>query len=421
MRARGVIIVALCLLATIAPGPAVVAQDDGLADDRAAIQELLDRRAAAFMARDRAGFMATIDPSAGAFARRQARMWRFSEAVPFESYRYYVDWARFGDLVRPSDARRYSGAGSVSIPLTQERYRLKGFDEVEAVEDVYFTFVARDGAWLIAADDDLDDIGLLSVRHPWDLGPLIATRSEHFLGLGPPCANDGGPCADQDLLARAEEALDRLDSTWTASWNDQVILVVPPSGDALARMLQASFDPNDFVAFAYSTVDPVDLSYTGDRIIVNPAVIAGRPPADVLRILAHELLHVATRDVAGAFIPLFVDEGLAEYVGYGGAPGLAYFDAIVAGGSFDEKLPEDFEFSTGSTGDIYLSYQESQSAVAYFIDRWGMARFTKFYRRLGRARLTPGLATWHTDRALKRTIDMGLAGFEKAWASSIGA
>jgi hypothetical protein len=363
--------------------------------------------------------MATIDPESRSFARRQAEMWRYSEAVPLKTYRYVVDWARLGDLVRPSDEKRYPGAESVSIPLTQERYRLKAFDEAEAVEDVYFTFVKRDGEWLIAGDDDLDDIGLMSVRHPWDLGPLVATRSEHFLALGPACDNDGAYCADQDLLARAEDALDRLTPTWTVPWNDQVILVVPPSGEALARMLQASFDPNDFVAFAYATVDPADLSYTGDRIIVNPAVMAGRPSNDVLRILAHELLHVATRDVAGAFIPLFIDEGLAEYVGYGGAPGLAYFNAVVAAGLFDEKLPEDFEFSTGSADDIYLSYQEAQSAVRFFIDRWGFARFTKFYRRLGRVRVAPGLASWHADRALERTIGMELRGFEKAWASSI--
>lgn len=412
---------AVCCLIALAIPSAAGAQSSAGSSDRAAIQALLDRRAEAFLDRDRAAFLATIDPASRTFVRRQAQLFRYSGAVPFKTYRHVVDWARLGDLARPSDAKRYQDAEAVSIPLTQERYRLKAFDEAEAVEDMYFTFVKRDGEWMIAADDDLDDIGLMSARHPWDFGPLIATRSEHFLALGPACSNDGAYCADQDLLARAEDALDRLTPTWRVPWNDQVILVVPPSGGALARMLQASFDPDDFVAFAYSTVDPDDLSYTGDRIIVNPAVIAGRPPNDVLRILAHELLHVATRDVAGAFVPLFIDEGLAEYVGYGGAPGLAYFNAIVAAGRFDEKLPEDFEFSTGSAGDIYLSYQEAQSAVRFFIDRWGFARFTTFYRRLGEASLVPGLASWHTNRALKRTIGMGLRGFEKAWASSIGA
>lgn len=416
MRAVGVV-VALALLLAPVRIPEARAQPD---DDRAEIQALLDRRAEAFLERDRATFMATIDPGAHAFRIRQARAWRYSTDVPLESYRLVADWARYGDLARPSDRRRYPDAEAIVIPLTQERYQIRRFDEAEAVEDVYFTFVERDGEWLIGNDTDLDDVGFLSVRHAWDLASLTTIRSDHFLGLGPPCGGSLGSCANESLLAIAEEALARLERSWTRPWNDRVILIVPPSGGALRRMLQATFDPNDFVAFAYFTVDPDELHYSGDRIIVNPAVMARRPHADVLRILAHELLHVATRDVAGPFVPLFVDEGLAEYAGYGGTPGLGYFDAAVAAGLFDGKLPEDFEFSTGTGDDIYLSYQKAQSAVRYFIRRWGLERFTRFYGRLGRARLTPGLATWHVDRTLKKVIGMRLGGFEKAWASSIG-
>src|SRR5687767_11317970 len=143
-------------------------------------------------------------------------------------------------------------------------------------------------------------------------------------------------------------------------------------------MLQATFDASKFVAFAYSTIDPESLGYTGDRIIVNPSVIAGRPREDVVTIMAHELLHIATRDASGPFVPLFADEGLAEVAGYGETPGLGYFDAIVSGGGFDSALPEDFQFSTGTANDIYLSYQEAQSAVRFFINRWGLRRFVAF-------------------------------------------
>jgi hypothetical protein len=137
--------------------------------------------------------------------------------------------------------------------------------------------------------------------------------------------------------------------------------------------------------------------------------------------MAHELLHIATRDASGPFVPLFVDEGFAELAGYGDTPGLEYFDAIVAGGGFDSRLPEDFQFSTGTGNDIYMSYQEAQSAVRFFYDRWGPKEFIRFYKRVGRARIVEGLATWHVERALRSTIGMGLRGFEKAWASSIGS
>lgn len=389
------------------------------ADTRAAIQELLDRRARAFLDRDRDAFLATIDRGATAFKARQRRLFDYSGDIPFAEYRLVADWSRYGDLARARDLDAYEGASSVVIPLTQERYRIRGFDDQDAVEDAFYTFVERDGEWFIGDDTDLDDIGLLTVRHPWDFGELVTIRSRHFLALGPPCAAAGTLCADRYLLDIAEEALQRTNATWSVRWANRVVLVVPPSDEALQRMLQATFDAAKFVAFAYSTVDPESLTYTGDRILVNPSVIAGRPRDDVVTIMAHELLHIATRDVSGPFVPLFADEGLAEVAGYGDLPGLEFFDAIVAGGGFDSTLPEDFQFSTGSGTDIYLSYQEAQSAVRFFIDRWGREKFIRFYERLGRARVTEGLATWHVERALRRTIDIGLSGFEKAWASSI--
>lgn len=411
---------ALCvaaLLALLVPGDAHTSPAH---DDRAAIQELLDRRAEAFLAGDEEAFAATIDPEARRFRRAQLRMLRYASSIPFSSYRLVADWTRYGDLARPVDRKSHPGAESIAIPLTQERYRVAGFDDAPAVEDVYYTFVRRDAAWYIGSDSDLDDIGLYSVRHPWDFQPMTTTRSDNFLVLRPRCSVDCGPLHD-DLLPLAERALARLDDSWPVAWSRNVVMVIPPSDAALARMLQASFDPGKFVAFAYATIEPDDLSYTGDRIIVNPSVIAGRGEDEVLRILTHELLHVATRELAGPFIPLFIDEGIAEFAGFGGERGLAYLDAVVGSGAFDHRLPEDFTFSSGSGEEIYLSYQEGQSAVRYFIDTWGMKRFVAFYKRLGRQRVTTGLAGWHVERALRNTIGIGLRGFEKRWASSIAS
>lgn len=339
--------------------------------------------------------------------------------IPFASYRLVTDWARYGDLARARERSKYTDVDDIAIPLTEERYRIRGFDRLDAVEDVFFTFVRRDDEWFVAEDSDLEDVGIFSVRHAWHFAAPTIVKSRHFLGLGPPCGAVPGPCIE-DLLPMAEEALERVDRAWKAPWRHRVVLMVPPSDAALKRMLQATFDPADFVAFAYSTVDPRDLSYRGHRIIVNPPVIAGRPRDQVVTIMAHELLHVATRSLSGPFVPLFVDEGIAEAAAHFDLDGsLGFFDAIVAGGSFDEKLPEDFQFSTGTATEIFLSYQESLSAIEYFINRWGLDRFTRFYERLGRARLSPGLASWHVERALRSTIGMGLERFEKAWASSI--
>ncbi|MDP9068757.1 MAG: hypothetical protein M3N53_10510 [Actinomycetota bacterium] len=411
---------ALSLAATLPEAPAS-AQPPVAEGDRAAIQALLDRRALAILDGDRAAFMSTVGGWSEDFVARQKTLFRGLQDVPLSSFRYRLAWERRGDLVRRSDVRRYPGAERVSIPLTEERYRIEGFDRREAVEDLYYTYVKQNDEWLIAEDTDLDDLTLYSARHLWDFGALETERSEHFLMFSHPCRNCDR--LGDDFLSLAEQGLARARRYWQGPWNERIVVLVPRSGKQLERMIQSTFDLDNFVAFAYSTVDGTDgVDYTGHRIIPNPRAFSGRASESVLQILAHELLHVATRDSAGPFVPVFVDEGFADYVGHDAAPGaLAFFNSDVAAGLFNGELPEDFEFTIGGGTEIYRSYQKSQSAIRYFIDRFGLTAFNRFYRRLGRVEIAAGTARFHIDRALRATTGIGYTAFQEAWTSSIGA
>jgi hypothetical protein len=121
-----------------------VAHPQGVASaesDRGAIQQLLDRRAAALLARDKDSFMATIAQMSPAFVKRQSHLFDWMAGVPLASYRLTADWAKFGDLVRDMDKARYPEAEAVAIAVTEERYRLKGIDRAPAAEDILYTFV----------------------------------------------------------------------------------------------------------------------------------------------------------------------------------------------------------------------------------------------------------------------------------------
>ena len=353
-------------------------------------------------------------------ARQQAFFDRIVE-LPLRSYRLVAAWHRYGDLVRPSDRDRYEGAEDVSIPLTEERYRIAGFDRGEAIEDMYFTFVLRDGSWKIAEDTDLDDLTLYSGRHLWDFGPIETERSEHLLQLAHPCGDAGCPSTSHDYLPLAEQALARVERFWSPKWNNNMVLLIPDDQEELGRLIQATFDLDAFVAFAYSSIDVSDgVEYTGHRMILNPRAFEGRSSETVIRILAHEMLHVASRYSAGPFIPYFIDEGLAEYVGTAADPAtLDLFRRDVAAGLFDGKLPEDYQFTVGPPTDIFGSYQKSYSAVLFFVERWGLPAFTRFYRTLGAKQIVPGTADYHVSAAMKKVIGLDLDGFEKAWADSI--
>ena len=365
--------------------------------------------------------MATVSRADRAFAARQRRLFRWAAEVPFTWYRLVPKWDLLGDLARPSDRRRYPDADGVSIPLTQERYTLGRYDAREAVEDLFLTFVKEDGRWLVASDEDLADVGLLSSRHLWDFGPVVEQNSAHFSLLSHPCGSDAG-CAKlpPDLLPLAERALRRVEGLWPAPWRKSVVMLAPTTQSELAEMLQVTFELDDFVAFATSTVDiESGFEYGGHRVILNPVALAGRSSDSVLAILSHELLHVATRTWSGPFVPTVVEEGIAEYVGYNADPGaLALFESRLDT-PFDGSLPRDWEFLTGTTTDIYTSYQEAHSAVRFFVERWGLRKLVDFYRTLGARAVAPGTTRYHVDRALRATLGFGTERFETLWADSI--
>jgi hypothetical protein len=418
-RVALLLLVIAALVATAAPS---ALSESVMPDRRDAIQALLDARAEAYLARDRAAFMATIAGDSAPFRSRQEDFFQFSRAIPFESYRLEADWDHFGDLARPVDASRYPNADDVVILLVHEKYAIRGFDQRPAVEDYVLTFVERDGEWLIAEDSDLDSVGLQSVRHLWDSGPVVVESSEHFTIYRHPCGEDGACVAlPADFLATSEEALAHVDRHWHVPWRHKVLVLVPTTTEELGRMLQSTFELDNFVAFAYSTYETGEsFDLSGYRIMLNWPQIAGRDSNSIRAIMSHELLHVATRSVTGPFVPTFVEEGLAEHVGRAGdSDALSFLESEVASGAFDGKLPRDFEFVTGDGFDIFRSYQEALSAIDFLARRWGESDLRRFYLRLGRPEFAAGTSTYHVDRALRATIGRGYDGFERAWASNI--
>jgi hypothetical protein len=347
-------------------------------------------------------------------------------SVPLESYELVARWDRVGDLARPAELARYTHAEGVAIPLTEERYRISGYDATDAIEDLYFTFVKEDGEWLIADDSNLEELGVLSARHLWDFGPLYAVRSEHFILFGHPCGGPGAPAGDcarvpPSFLDLAEEALARVHDYWSVTWPDRIVVLVPGTEEELSRMLQLTFDVENFVAFASSSVDSTNgVDYSGPRIVFNHESLTTRPSSTVRDVLAHELLHIATRYSSGPFVPVFIEEGIADYVGNDASvEALGFLASEVGGGIFDRALPLDFEFTTGTGTDIFRSYQKSHSAVRFFVLRWGLKRFIRFYRELGSREVRAGTARYHLNDALEEVLGLGYARFQKLWADSL--
>jgi len=413
---RGPAVAAVALAVLLVPQPAPP-QTPGPTPNggSAGIQRLLDRRAVAMLAGDEAAFLSTIDGD-GDFVARQRLLFRGFQQLGLAGYSLEAATHTFPELTAAREVARYGAAAEPTVLHVEERYVIDGYDEQPALEDLFLTFVRRPGGWRIASDTDLDDVGLLSGRKLWELGPVVTSVSDHFLYVSHPALAERAG----DVLAGAERALARVVDGWPLSWPQRVVIFAPSDTAELGRIIQATFDLDAFVAFAYSGVDRgVDYDLVGHRIILNWPRYSAYPESVRESILAHELTHVATRELTGPEIPVFVDEGIADWVA--GDDSTFLVESLVAGGSFDSRLPDDYEFVTGDSEAIGAAYQESRVAIEYAEERYGAAAVADLYRILGGVRVAPGTWRYHADLAMHRAFGTGLVRFERGWASWVRA
>ena len=394
MRARGVGALALALAALVPLAPAA-GQPSG--DPLVEIRQLLVRRAAALRDGDRAGWMAAVDPRAPAsFATEQGRRFDGLRSLPVESYALVARTEDTGDL-DPAEDR--------VLPETRQVYRLRGFDDRDAVDTLWWTYVRRDGRWYIGADADVADLGLETQRNIWDLGEVRVRPTAHFLLVSHPQQAERADA----LAAIAEDAMEALRPRWDHPWSERIPLIVPGSVEELETILQATFDLDNFVAFVvYGTLRDDGFAATAPRIYIQDRNLSRYPRDYQVRTLVHELVHAASIPLAGPSIPNWVHEGLADWIANGRR-------AEPRPEGSDGRLPRDFEFSIGSGRSIVLAYDESRSAVSALGRVAGAGAPSAFLRVAGEAKGAVGSVRYLTDRALERVAGFDVAGLESRW------
>jgi hypothetical protein len=401
-RTAAVVLVAAVLLVP----PRAEAQDP-----LAAIGEFLERRATAMLEGDREAFLATVDPADAAFVLRQERLFDGFQKLGLASYELRLTDALWPELTTAREVATYGPNADPRILHVEERYRLEGYDRAPALEDLFLTFVRRGEEWRVASDTDLDDVTLYTGRKLWELGPIFTRESDHFLYVSHP--DQAGAAAR--ILEASERALDRVGERWPEPWPERVPILAPSTTEELRRLIQATFDLDVFVAFASSSLDRTrGWDVVGHRVILNWPNFSAFSDEVQEDILTHELLHVATRGTVGPATPSFVEEGIAEWVSED--DDAVYLGPRVEAGTFDESLPEDHEFRTGSSADILTSYEESAAWGRFAMDRYGVDEVAEFYRLLGEPRVAPGTWEYHLDRAAQAAFGQSLEVMETRWA-----
>lgn len=369
------------------------------------MQSVLDARMSALSAGDRSAWLDTVDPKAPkAFRDAQGRLFDGLRSVPLESY---VLEARLDDTGDLGVGLEDEYGAPVRLPETRQRLRLKGFDDRDAVDSLWLTFVERDGKWFVASDDDLAPLGLDTARGPWDFAPIEVLATEHLLTIFHPGQADRA----RALSAIAEEAISVLQKRWDQPWSERIPLILPADTDELEKLLQSTIDLDKFLAFvAYGAVRDVGWDTTAPRIYIQDENLAGYGRDFQIETLVHELAHAAGAPLAGPFVSAWVHEGVADWI----ATGRSTKERRPNGS--DGRLPRDFEFSTGEQTNIIESYRESRALTSFVAGRTGLGAPTAFFRDLGSVRVAPGNADAQIDAALLRVTGRGLAETERAWA-----
>ena len=401
MVARAALAVAAALALVIgAVSSPVAAQAGG-----ATVQAVLDARVAAVTAGDRDAWLATVDPDAPKpFRDAQARLFDGLRSVPLESYSLEARTDDTGDLAGDLGLKY---GGPVQLPETRQRLRLRGFDDRDAVDSLWLTFVQRDGRWFVAGDEDLAAVGLDTARGLWVFAPVEVLATQHLLTIFHPAQRDRA----EALSAIAEEAIGVLRSRWDQPWPERIPMILPADTDELERLLQSTIDLDKFLAFvSYGSVRDEGWESTAPRIYIQDRNLAKYDRPFQVETLVHELAHAAGAPLAGPFVANWVHEGVADWV----ATGRSTRERKPSGS--DGRLPRDYEFSTGSQSKILEAYKESRSAVSYLSSRSGVGAPTAFFRELGAIRVAPGSTDHQVDAALRRAGRLGLGDLEGGWA-----
>jgi hypothetical protein len=406
------LVVALALLGTVSAGTApasrAAAPFPASADSRlGAVQPVLDARVAALAAGNRSAWLATVDPSAPpTFRDGQGILFDNLRSLPLSRFLLTARTADSGDLSAGLSAT-YGGV-PVFLPETRQVMRFAGYDDRDAVDSLWLTFVQRAGTWYVGGDNDLAPLGLDTARGLWDFGPVRVHPTAHFLVLSHPAQASRADA----LAAIAEEAIGLLNQRWNRPWLDRIPLILPGSEPELEQMLQSTVDLNKFVAFTvYGAVRDTGWEATAPRIYIQDLNLSRYSHGFQVQTLVHELTHAAASGLAGPEIPSWVHEGVADWV----AKGRSTAERRPAGA--EAHLPRDYQFTTGTGASILLSYDESRSAISVLARDRGIDAPAAFFTALGALRVTPGSSDYQTDAALRAATGWGVADLERTWST----
>ena len=395
---------ALILAACSAPGttpPSPVESRSQPADSSRLnlVRATVEALAEAARTGDKEGFDRLVSDRDPSFPDRAQLLYDNLSSLPLTTLRIRVEPTQIG----PPAARRKTLGPSAWAQPAIVTWRLAG-DSAEVEHRVWLMFIEVAGEVKIAGTIVQPTGGQPEPKPSWWLGPLTATHRGGVTVL----AGVGQSTDRWSRLAAAALASvrEQLPSGLGAAWNRQVVIEVPATTRDFESVLGK---PAGTYASIAAVTQPAGAGGEAIRIVANPKAgeLSGRALQSVLE---HEMVHLATRS-ADTPAPLWVEEGLAEWVSMRAHPGQRSggTDELllrVRNDGAPREFPSDQRFDAGS-GNLELAYAETWLACRFIADRSSETQLGRFYAELANGSTL--------DQASRSTLHLTEAELTSEW------
>lgn len=340
-----------------------------------ALRALLDRRAGAVRAKDRAAFLADVDGADAGFVKRQEVIFDNLVKLDLAELVFTLETRdRYGDFVPGEIRERYEGR--VAALGVTVRYRVNGVDSKPVTTPWVPIFGYVGDHWRVVAEATGKDLPYGASGQAWDAGPISVIRGPRVVVVLSADDADRG----RYLLDLAEAGLDRVAAVRKGGWDGRVLVTAvqdqklfdtyfSDSPERIAQVAAIAVPYYDRVPDWHSAPE-----YASTRIVFNPQELSAQPE-ELGHDLTHEFTHAAMGPVTTAFTPRWLVEGFAEYVAYK-ARSLSASSMRRALGDLrtDGGLPEDATFYNDPT-----NYVKGWLACKMLAEKYGEAKLLALY------------------------------------------
>ena len=278
-------------------------------------------------------------------------------------------------------------------------YQITGFDESPRTFTLALTFAADPARPVATAV--VTGSRPVDRPEPWDLDGLQVRRSDRSLVLG-----FGSGSAADEVARRASAAARQVSAVLGSA--EAAVWLVPASDDDAARLLGRDEDGLDGIAAATDGPIGPGRPAGADRIVVVPGAWSELSGVGRDVIMAHELTHATTRRTSKRQPPLWLAEGLAEFVAYRGVElperelVRSALDRIRSTGPpTGPPATPDFQ---ASGGDLAAAYGLSLTLARTIADHHGSAGLVALFRAVNEREQGPGPRPADTDAVTDQVL-----------------